>query len=52
VISVVLLRNEEGKEVLQWKKAQGEHLEKERIRKSIYGQLSVLSRIYLLGQMK
>jgi len=43
VIPVALLRNEEGKEMLQWKKAQGERLEKERIRKSICDQLNVLS---------
>ena len=42
VIPVAHLRNEEGKEMLQWKKAQGERLEKERIRKSICGQLNVL----------
>jgi hypothetical protein len=43
VIPVALLRNEQGKEILQWKKAEGERLEKERIRKSICDQLNVLS---------
>jgi hypothetical protein len=43
VIPVAFLRNGEGKEMLQWKKAQGECLEKEKIRKSICEQFNVLS---------